>query len=99
MCESYNILPEFCNTSQILLTHLCTVNINFILQKKNMINTNELKLKGNRKEIKGKLKQKISLLTGDDLMLLDGEKDELIGRFQFKSGKTKKEIRKLISGL
>jgi uncharacterized protein YjbJ (UPF0337 family) len=62
-----------------------------------MKNTTELK--GNWNEIKGKLKQKFSLLTDDDLLLVDGKKDELIGRLQIKLGKTKEEIRKLISGL
>jgi len=62
-----------------------------------MINTTELK--GNWKEIKGKLKQKFSLLTDDDLLMVDGKKDELVGRLQIKLGKTKEEIRELISRL
>lgn len=49
--------------------------------------------------MKGKLKQKYSALTDDDLLFVDGKKDELIGRLQIKLGKTKEEIRKLISGL
>ena len=55
--------------------------------------------KGNWNEIKGKLKQKYSMLTDNDLLLVDGKKDELIGRLQIKLGKTKEEIQKLISGL
>jgi len=62
-----------------------------------MINT--IELKGNWKEIKGKLKQKFSLLTNDDLLMVDGKKDELVGRLQIKLGKTKEEIRELISRL
>jgi uncharacterized protein YjbJ (UPF0337 family) len=62
-----------------------------------MINT--IELKGNWKEIKGKLKQKFSLLTDDDLLMVDGKKDELAGRLQIKLGKTKEEIRELISRL
>jgi uncharacterized protein YjbJ (UPF0337 family) len=62
-----------------------------------MKNTTELK--GNWNEIKGKLKQKYSMLTDDDLLMVDGKKDEMIGRLQIKLGKTKEEIRKLISGL
>jgi len=58
-----------------------------------MKNTTELK--GNWNEIKGKLKQKFSVLTDDDLLLADGKKDELIGRLQIKLGKTKEEIRQL----
>jgi uncharacterized protein YjbJ (UPF0337 family) len=62
-----------------------------------MKNTTELK--GNWNEIKGKLKQKFALLTDNDLMLLDGKQDEMLGRLQVKLGKTKEEIQKLISGL
>ena len=54
---------------------------------------------GNWNEIKWKLKQKYSMLTDNDLLLVDGKKDELIGRLQIKLGKTKEEIHKLISGL
>jgi uncharacterized protein YjbJ (UPF0337 family) len=62
-----------------------------------MKNTTELK--GNWNEIKGKLKQQFSLLTDDDLLMVDGKKDELIGRLQIKLGKTKEEIKKLIAGI
>jgi uncharacterized protein YjbJ (UPF0337 family) len=62
-----------------------------------MKNTTELK--GNWNEIKGKLKQQYSLLTDDDLLMVDGKKDELIGRLQIKLGKTKEEINKLIAGI
>jgi len=54
---------------------------------------------GNWNEIKGKLKQKFAILTEDDLMMVDGKKDELLGRLQVKLGKTKEEIRLLIAGL
>jgi len=60
---------------------------------------NLTELNGNWNEIKGKLKQKYSMLSNNDLLLVDGKKDELIGRLQVKLGKTKEEIRKLISGL
>lgn len=62
-----------------------------------MENTTEFK--GRWKEIKGKLKQQFAMLTDDDLLLLDGKKDELIGRLQVRLGKTKEEIQKLISEL
>ena len=54
---------------------------------------------GNWIEINGRLKQKFSVFTDDDLLLIDGKKDEIIGRHQIKLGKTKKEIHKLISAL
>jgi uncharacterized protein YjbJ (UPF0337 family) len=59
---------------------------------------NNIELTGNWNEIKGKLKQKFSILTDNDLLLVDGKKDELLGRLQVRLGKTKEEIRKLISG-
>jgi len=60
---------------------------------------NTLKFTGNWNEIKGKLKQKFSILTDDDLLLVDGKKDELLGRLQVRLGKTKEEIRHLLSGI
>jgi len=60
---------------------------------------NLTKLKGNWNEAKGKLKQKFALLTDDDLLLVEGKQDELLGRLQNKLGKTKEEIQKIISEL
>ena len=62
-----------------------------------MANTTELK--GNWNETKGKLKQKFAMLTDNDLLLLEGKQDEMLGRLQQKLGKTKEEIHKLISSL
>ena len=61
--------------------------------------TNLTELKGNWNETKGKLKQKYAMLTDNDLLLLEGKQDELIGRLQTKLGKTKEEIHKIISEL
>lgn len=55
--------------------------------------------KGNWNEVKGKLKQKFAMLTDNDLLLIEGKQDELIGKLQVKLGKTKEEIRKIISDL
>jgi uncharacterized protein YjbJ (UPF0337 family) len=56
-------------------------------------------LKGTWNETKGLLKQKFALLTDNDLLLLEGKQDELLGRLQVKFGKTKEELHKIISGL
>ena len=56
-------------------------------------------LKGNRNETKGKLKQKFAMLTDNDLLLVEGKKDELLGRLQIKLGKTKEEVNKIIAEL
>lgn len=61
--------------------------------------TNLTQSEGNWNETKGKLKQQYAMLTDDDLMLVEGKKDEMLGRIQAKIGKTKEELHKLISGL
>ena len=56
-------------------------------------------IKGNWNEQKGKLKQKFAILTDDDLMLVSGKKDEMLGRLQTKLGKTKEELQKIFASL
>jgi uncharacterized protein YjbJ (UPF0337 family) len=58
---------------------------------------NKLTIEGNWNEIKGKLKQKYSNLTDNDLTFAKGKEDELYGRLQQKLGKTKDEIKKEIA--
>lgn len=60
---------------------------------------NSTVVKGNWNELKGKLKQKFADLTDDDLMYAEGKEDELLGKLQIKLGKSKDEVRKLISEL
>ncbi len=56
-------------------------------------------LKGNWNETKGKLKQKFAKLTDDDLLMVDGKQEELLGRLQIVLGKTKEELRKIFASL
>lgn len=56
-------------------------------------------LKGNWNEQKGKLKQKFSVLTDNDLLFEAGKKDEMLGKLQVKLGKTKEELYKIIEAL
>jgi uncharacterized protein YjbJ (UPF0337 family) len=58
---------------------------------------NTFTIKGNWNEISGKLKQQFADLTDDDLLFKEGKEEELLGRLQQKLGKTKEELRKLIS--
>ena len=58
---------------------------------------NTLSMKGNWKEIAGKLKQQYANLTDDDLLFQEGKEEELMGRLQQKLGKTKEELRDLIA--
>lgn len=60
---------------------------------------NITELKGNWNETKGKLKQKFAMLTDNDLLLVEGKHDEMLGRLQTKLGKTKEQIQKIISDL
>ena len=60
---------------------------------------NENEISGNWNEIKGKLKQKFALLTDSDVLLVEGKKDELLGRLQLKLGKTREELQMLIANL
>lgn len=56
-------------------------------------------VKGNWNELKGKLKQQYATLTDDDLLLVEGKKDEMLGRLQIKLGKSREEVEKLIADL
>jgi uncharacterized protein YjbJ (UPF0337 family) len=60
---------------------------------------NDLNLKGSWNEAKGKLKQKYGELTDDDLTYTEGKEDELVGRLQNKLGKSKEEVKRIISEL
>lgn len=57
------------------------------------------KMKGNWNLIKGKLKQKYGELTDDDLTLVEGQENELIGNIQKKTGKTKEEVKDFIDSI
>jgi uncharacterized protein YjbJ (UPF0337 family) len=68
----------------------------FMEQQKNSLN---LKLKGNWNELKGKAKQQYANLTDNDLLYEEGKEDELLGRIQKKTGKTKEEVKSWIDKL
>lgn len=53
---------------------------------------NKLEIKGNWNEVKGKLKQQYGELTDDDLTYAEGKEDELLGRLQKKTGKSKEQL-------
>jgi len=60
---------------------------------------NKTEIKGNWNEQKGKLKQKFAILTDNDLMFVEGKKDEMFGKLQIKLGKTKEELYKILAEL
>jgi uncharacterized protein YjbJ (UPF0337 family) len=60
---------------------------------------NNIKLKKNWNEQKGKLKQKFAVLTDNDLLFETGKEDEMLGKIQIRLGKTKDQLRKLMASL
>lgn len=60
---------------------------------------NDLQIEGNWNTIKGKMKQKYADLTDDDLKYAEGKADEMLGRLQKKTGKTKAELKQEIESL
>lgn len=57
---------------------------------------NRTEIKGNWNEQKGRLKQKFAVLTDNDLMFEEGQRDEMLGKLQVKLGKTKEELIKIL---
>jgi uncharacterized protein YjbJ (UPF0337 family) len=67
-----------------------------IMEENNSLN---LKLKGNWNQLKGKMKQQYANLTDDDLLYEEGKEDEMLGRVQKVTGKTKEEVKTWIDKL
>ena len=57
------------------------------------------KLKGNWNIVKGKLKQEYGELTDDDLQYVEGKEDDLLGRIQKRTGRTKEQVKNFIDNL
>ena len=60
---------------------------------------NETTIKGGWNELKGKIKQAYGDLTDDDLTYAEGKEDEMWGKLQQKTGKTKDEINKAVADI
>ena len=54
-------------------------------------------VKGNWKEFKGQVKQQWGKLTDDDLDVVEGKRDELVGKVQHAYGVSREEADKQIS--
>jgi uncharacterized protein YjbJ (UPF0337 family) len=61
------------------------------------MNTSEVKQNWNKQ--KAELKHKFVILTDNDLMFEEGEKEEMFGKLQVRLGKTKEELYKIIAAL
>ena len=58
-----------------------------------------LRIRGNWNQMKGKIKQKYPDLTDDDLMLVAEKEDDLLGRIQRKTGKSRDEVVSYINSI
>lgn len=58
---------------------------------------NQDRIEGNWMQLKGKIKQQWGKLTDDDLDVMSGKKDELLGKIQERQGITKDEAEKQLS--
>lgn len=58
-----------------------------------------LEIKGKWNEIKGRLKKSYAELTDDDLIYMEGKEDEMLGKIQQRTGKSRDELVKFIKGL
>lgn len=56
------------------------------------------KIKGSWNQTKGTVKEQWGKLTDDDLMEIEGRRDQLIGKIQFRYGVTKAEAEAQVSG-
>ena len=69
------------------------------MAQKSDTSSTSLKFKGTWNEIKGKIKQQYADLTDDDLLYEEGKEDELYGRLQKGTGKTKDQVKEWIDKL
>ena len=58
-----------------------------------------LRIKGNWNQMKGKIKQRYPDLTDDDLLFVAGKEDDLLGRIQRKTGKSRDEVVSYINSI
>jgi uncharacterized protein YjbJ (UPF0337 family) len=69
------------------------------MAQKSDTSSTSLKFKGTWNEIKGKIKQQYADLTDNDLLYEEGKEDELYGRLQKGTGKTKDQVKEWIDKL
>ena len=74
-----------------------TQSLRFVNAWKNQVTA--LRVKGIWNDVANKLKQRYISVTDDDLLLVEGDEANLMGRLQQKLGMTPHEIRRLIASL
>ena len=60
---------------------------------------NSIEKNGNWHKSKGALKQKYAILTENDQLFREGEKQEVFGKYKINLGRTKEELNKIITNL
>lgn len=60
---------------------------------------NASEAKGNWEEQKSRLKEKFAALTDNDLLFINGKKEEMMAKLQVKLGKTREELNKILGSL
>ena len=60
---------------------------------------NKTEVKGNWNEMKAKLKSKYAVLTDNDLMYDEAQKEEMFAKIQKTLGKTKEELQEIFRSL
>lgn len=58
---------------------------------------NKTEARGNWNEFKGKVKEKWGKLTDDDMQVVEGKRDQLIGKIQTRYGYAKDQAEKEVS--
>lgn len=58
--------------------------------------SNQRKIKGNWTQVKGKAQQQWGELTNDDLDIIEGKREELVGKIQERYGIAKEEAEKQV---
>ena len=58
-----------------------------------------LRIKGNWNQIKNKIKQKFPDLTDDDLTFVEGRENELLGKIQRRTGRSRDEVVNYINSI
>lgn len=60
---------------------------------------NTIEVKGSWNKQKSELKQKFAILTDNDLIFVEGEKEEMFRKLRIRLGKTKEELQKIMASL
>lgn len=56
-------------------------------------------VKGSWQEQKARLKRKFAVLTDNDMLFEEGNKEEMMGKLQVKLGQTKEELQRILAAI